>query len=234
MTPRCARKSVARWREKRRSSLVPKFRLPCSRSCRRSGISATLRMPAVPGKQQLMIAAHVRPEPRAMERIELRRQPDEAVREHHVREILDPQVIGDQQVTNLVLRVQQQQRDRFQRVRFLEAAADRVERLRQVLRLEQLELTLLAALEQALVVGGLVDERRNARAQLADFAFEVARRHQASSGRARPARYSRPRCIISANWRASPAVTDCHMSSTAPRNACSDSRPYWLRCWISK
>ena len=60
-----------------------------------------------------MIAAHVRPEPRPVERIELRRQPDEAVREQHVREILDPQVIGDQQVPDLVLRIQQQQRHRL-------------------------------------------------------------------------------------------------------------------------
>jgi hypothetical protein len=142
-----------------------------------------------------------------MKGIELRREADQAVREQYVREILDLEVIGDQQVADLVLRIEQQQRDRFQRIRFLEPAADGVEGLREVLRLEQLQLALLAALEQAFVIGGFVDQRRDARAQLAVFSFLVARRHQAPSGRARPARYSRPRCIISANWRASPVVT---------------------------
>src|SRR5262249_21396144 len=154
--------------------------------------------------------------------------------EQHARKILDLQMIGDEQVADFVLRVEQQQRDRFQCIRLLEPAADGVERLRQVLRLQQLELAFLAALQQALVVGGFVDQRRDTRAHPGNLAFQVAPRHQPSSGRARPARYSRPRCIISANRWASPAATDCQMRSTAPRSACSDSRPYWFRCWISK
>jgi hypothetical protein len=135
-----------------------------------------------------MIAAHVRAEPRSVERSELRREPDEVVRELHVGKILDPQVIGDQQVADFVLRVQHQQRDRFQRVRFFEPATDGVERLREIFRLEQLQLALLAALEQALVGGSFVDQRRDPRASFANLAFEIARGPQASSGRVRPAR----------------------------------------------
>src|SRR5690606_10887129 len=99
----------------------------------------------------------------------------------------------------------------------------RFEELPQTGRTEQVQLTLLAALEQALVRIRLLHQRRDAPTQLANLRFRVAGRHQPL--RVRPARYSRPRIIISVNCDASSLLTACQRRSTAVRSACSDSRP---------
>ena len=66
------------------------------------------------GKQQLVISPDVGSEPRAMQGHECGRQRGQAIDEHHAGEILQPLAAADEQVSDLVLRIQQHQRHGIQ------------------------------------------------------------------------------------------------------------------------
>ena len=92
---------------KRVGSRLPKHSAPVASSLRGSGISATLLRLPLPGKQQVMVGADVGAEPRLVQGRELRRQADQRIDEEDLLELLRPVAAGDQQMADLVLRIEQ-------------------------------------------------------------------------------------------------------------------------------
>ena len=108
---------------------------------------------------------------------ELRSNSDQAVHEQHIGKVLGAQMIGDQQMPDLVLRIAEQQRDGIQPIGFSETCTDRLEEFRERFALEQFELALLIALQQALIVRSFLDQSRNAGPQFSCFVLKIAGCH---------------------------------------------------------
>ena len=94
-------------------------------------------------------------EPGFVQGSQLRREPDQRVDEEDLLEFLRPVAAGDQQVTYLMLRVEQHDADGVERIGLAQAVDHGAQQLRQAIGPQQGQFPRLRALQDRLVIGGL-------------------------------------------------------------------------------
>ena len=142
---------------------------------------------AVP-EQQVVVGPPVGPEPRPRQVRRQRRDADERIRELDVGEIADRLAEPDQQVTKLVARVLDHERDAAQRVGPRKAGGRLAQQFRQGFGAHQTQFAIKAALQYLLVGARCLQQLAVACLQLGEFAAQLG----AVSGR--PRRASRHGC----------------------------------------
>ncbi len=114
-----------------------------------------------------LVVAVVRAEPGLVELRELRQELRQGVDELYFRQVLEHRGVAPEQVTQLVLRVGQRERDQIELVRRPQPVDEALEQLRKGGCTQQLELSLLGLAQQGIVTGGLLGELGEAGQQLA-------------------------------------------------------------------
>ena len=141
-----------------------------------------------------------------------------------------PIAAGQQQMPDLVLRIEQHHADGIERIGFAQAVHHGAQQLRQAVGPQQRQFARLRALQDGLVVGGLRRHFLEALLELFDSPDQVIHvripiaRQPARAG-ARTSKYARPRFMIALNSAEFPVFTAATRRSTACCKASSDSPP---------
>jgi hypothetical protein len=106
-------------------------------------------------EQEVVVCADEGAEPGPVQGGELRRKADQRIDEKNLLELLRPVAARHQQMADFMLRIQQYDAHRVQRIGLLETVDQRVQELRQPVGTQQREFARLGTLQYRLVVGRL-------------------------------------------------------------------------------
>ena len=125
--------------------------------------------------QQLVIGLAVGAEPGPLEIGELRSHGHQGIHETHARRLARRDAIAREQVTNLVLRIVQDQRYLIELVGGAQSDDEPLEQLRERAGAQQLQLALLCLAQQRIVAADFLGQRRESFLQAAIFPLESGR-----------------------------------------------------------
>ena len=131
-----------------------------------------------------MVRADVGTEPRLVQGGQLRRQADQRIDEEYLLELFRPIAAGHQQMTNLVLRIEQHHADGIERIGLAQAVDHGAQQLRQAVGPQQRQFARLGALQDGFVVGRLGRQLRR-RFLSASFSWMMSSMLWQPSARAR-------------------------------------------------